>query len=640
MQRHTATQEAAMLLAAGQPRAALRALAPGGEPSGFDADQCLIAGACAAALGDAAHAERLWIQALALDPRATQALFNLGLLHANAGRDDEAEIFYRRAIEAGPHNAAAWCNLGMLLAGLGRDGQAEQCLRRAAALAPGDAGALACLGALLDKGGRAQEAEPCLRQVLVLAPAHVGAHCNLGLLLARTGRHAESEESYRRAIALDGRCAAAHANLGLLLGALGRDAEAERHLRAAVALDPAATEVHSNLANLLAKLERLDEAEGLYRQAIALRPDAPAAYANLAAMLAQCGREAEAERYFRRALARAPGHALARLNLGYLLLAQGRLGEAWDFHESRCDPTLPNPGTVAPALKFARWQGQPLAGKSLLVWPEQGLGDEIQFCRYVPLLKAQGARHITWVCKAPLKPLLETLDGVDTILTGDAAQIPDHDYWTFPLSLPRHAATTLATIPAQPPYLSARPERALHWAQRMPGQALPGHELRVGLVWRGNPDNPNDADRSLPDLAVLAPLWSVTGVRFISLQKGPGEDQARNPPPAQPLTHLGSEIADFGDSAAIVHGLDLLITVDSAIAHVAGALAKPCWVLLPAHKTDWRWLQERSDSPWYPRHMRLFRQRRRGRWDEVVQQILAALIALTQLRAAAADAGS
>jgi Flp pilus assembly protein TadD len=623
-----ATLQAAQLLAGGQAGAALQMLTSQVAAAGFDADQCLIAGACAATLGEAGRAELWWKQALALDPGSTQAHFNLGLMHANAGRVGQAESCYRRAIAADPRNSAAHGNLGTLLVALGRGAEAEQCLRRALALAPGDAGAHACLGALLDQHGRRHEAESRLRQAIALAPGHAGAHCNLGLLLARDHRNDEAEACYRRALAIDPASPAAHTNLGLLLGPLQRDAEALVHLRAAVHLAPGSTQVHSNLANLLARLGRENEAERLYRQAIVLAPDAPAAHANLAVLLAGSRREAEAERYFRLALERAPGHALARLNLGYLLLAQGRLAEGWPLHDARYDPGLPNPATVPPRLDFPQWQGQSLAGKSLLVWPEQGLGDEIQFCRYLPLLKAHGARHITWVCKPPLKPLLQTLEGVDEVLisTVDIGAIAAHDYWTFPLSLPLHAGTTLETIPARLPYLSALPERVESWAGRLPDAGLHDVRLKIGLVWRGNPDNPNDADRSLPALALLAPLWSVPGLRFISLQKGRGEEEVRDPPAAQPLLHLGGDIADFGDSAAIVAQLDLLITVDSAIAHLAGALGRPCWVLLPAHKTDWRWLQERSDSPWYPGSMQLFRQRRRGQWTEVIDEVHAALV--------------
>jgi hypothetical protein len=237
-----------------------------------------------------------------------------------------------------------------------------------------------------------------------------------------------------------------------------------------------------------------------------------------------------------------------------------------------------------------------LAGKSLLVWQEQGLGDEIQFCRYLPLLKEQGAARITQICKAPLKSLMGTLEGVDTVMTCDeTSNVATHDYWIRLLSIPLYCKTDLAGIPARIPYLHASPDRMAHWSGRLPQSGF-----RVGLVWKGSGKHPNESNRSLQGLAALAPLWSVPGVKFVSLQKGLGEDEGKNPPNEQPLVHLGSEIADFADVAAIVAQLDLVITIDTAVAHLAGALAKPCWVLLPASRTDWRWLHERQDSPWYP----------------------------------------
>jgi hypothetical protein len=194
--------------------------------------------------------------------------------------------------------------------------------------------------------------------------------------------------------------------------------------------------------------------------------------------------------------------------------------------------------------------------------------------------------------------------------------LPPHDYWTFPLSLPLHFNTTVETIPAALPYLSAPPERLSRWQK-----CLSMDGLKVGLVWKGSAAHINDANRSLPGLSTLAPLWSVPGVTFVSLQKGQGEDEAATPPTGQPVLHLGSDISDFADTAAIVSQLDLVICIDTAIAHLAGALNKPCWVLLPALGTDWRWLQERSDSPWYPDAMRLFRQTKSGDWTSTIDDV-------------------
>jgi Flp pilus assembly protein TadD len=474
---------------------------------------------------------------------------------------------------------------------------------------------------LLTNRKRYDEAEQCYRHALALEPAHAGAHCNLGVLLAARSQHDEAERMYRRAIELAPSSADAYTNLGLLLATCDRDEEAERLHRQALALEPESSAIWTNLANLLVKLGRNGEAEQSYKQAIALDPTSPIARTNLGALLADSSRADEAEQAFRQAIALAPDYPRARLNLGYLLLAQGRFAEGWQLHESRYREDLADRATHPPALPFPQWRGESPSGKSLLIWPEQGFGDEIQFCRFAPLLKQRGVRELTLVCKRPLEALMKTLDGVDRVINLDDASVavPPHDYWTFPLSLPFHCDVELETIPAKTPYMHALPERIAHWAARVPRGGL-----RVGLVWQGNHRNPNDADRSLPHISTLAPLWSVPGVQFVSLQKGPAETEAREPPPDQPLVHLGAEIADFADAAAIIEQLELLICVDTAYAHLAGALAKPSWVMLPAHKTDWRWLQARTDSPWYP-GMRLFRQRERGAWGTVIEEVVDAL---------------
>jgi len=239
------------------------------------------------------------------------------------------------------------------------------------------------------------------------------------------------------------------------------------------------------------------------------------------------------------------------------------------------------------------------------------------------LLKAQGLKHLALACKPPLKALFAGQSVADQVIGDDdwrPEMAAEFDFWCYPLSLPLHFGTTLENIPAKIPYLRAEPDRMARWATRLPRAAF-----RVGLVWKGRATHGNDANRSLPSLATLAPLWSIPDIAFVSLQKGAGEDEVGAAPANLPLTHLGGEVADFADSAAILSQLDLLICVDTAIAHLAGALGVPCWVLLPDFGTDWRWLEDRADSPWYPKVMRLFRQPVDGGWDSVVLQVLGAL---------------
>jgi hypothetical protein len=316
-------------------------------------------------------------------------------------------------------------------------------------------------------------------------------------------------------------------------------------------------------------------------------------------------------------------YATARFNLSYLLLRQGRFEEGWYCLEARNWYDA-----LAAYHSCPRWQGEELSGKSLLIGFEAGHGDMIQFCRYATVLKAQGVSRITMICHPALKTLFTTLDGADTVISYDEKiPVSGWDFWTLPLSIPHYCKTRIDSIPAALPYLQALPDKIAKWES-----ILPADDIRVGLVWKGNPKFENDADRSIPGLNLLSTLWAVADVRFISLQKGAGEDEAGHPPAGMSLIHFGSGIEDFADAAAIVASLDLVICVDTAIAHLAGALGKPCWVLLPDYKTDWRWLTGRTDSPWYPRVMRLFRQAEMGNWTAVIAEVAVALERFVQER--------
>ena len=437
----------------------------------------------------------------------------------------------------------------------------------------------------------------------------------------REGHTGEAEDTFREALRLRPAFAEAHANLGLLLEQRGMAADAEAHYRQAILHDPRSGEAHLNLGALLIKAKRLEEAQAHCRQAVDLLPGDPAAWLNLGALQTCRKEEAAAEESLRRAIAIDPTYRLASFNLAYLLLRQGRFEEGWQCLEARdwyarLEQSLPCP----------RWRGEPLAGKSLLIGLEAGHGDMIQFGRYAAVLKKTLApRHITILCHPALKTLFKTLDGVDAVFGADET-IPDApwDFWTPPLSLPYCCATRLDSILADLPYLHADGKRAEHWSSIIDNASDPS-DLRVGLVWKGNPLFESDADRSLPGLETLLPLGAVAGVRLFSLQKGMGEEEAANPPKGLELIDLGREIKDFADLAAIMVHLDLVISVDTAAAHLAGALARPCWVLLPDYRTDWRWLTDRIDSPWYPGVMSLFRQGRDGNWRPVIAEVARAL---------------
>lgn len=522
-------------------------------------------------------------------------------------------------------NLAAACALA-----LGQPEQAERRWRQALVLEPGHAACRDNLRILLQeqadalqRQGRRAEAEARYLAALALQPDHPELHNNLAVLYAGAGHPAPAEAHYRRALGLRPGYAEAWHNLGLLYTARRRLPEAESALREYVALRPHDPEGLNSLGNACQYQHRAAEAEAIYRAALALAPGNARTLNNLAALLQREGRPLDAEAAYRQAIAADPNYPEARWNLGFLLLARGRLEEGWPWMEARHDPALARPIATRPRLGCPQWQGEPLAGRSIVVWPEQGFGDTIQFVRYLPWLKAAGAGRVTLVCQDALLPLLGAVDGADQVLgMGAAAGLPPHDYWVFLLSLPLHARTSLATIPAALPYLAADPARAARWRARLEKE---GEGLRVGLVWRGFGGHVNDANRSLPGVDCLAPLWAVPGVRFFSLQRGMDADKDPGEGLPSQLTDLGREIADFGDTAAIVAALDLVICVDTAAAHVAGALGRPCWIMLPAVHPDWRWMEGRTDSPWYPGAVRLYRQQATGDWDATVRAIAADL---------------
>ena len=437
-----------------------------------------------------------------------------------------------------------------------------------------------------------------------------------GTRLLAERRYDEAEQSFREALRLVPNQAEAAANLGYLLDRRGETTEAEHWLRHALKLAPDCLEPALNLGALLTTAKRFKEAEALCLRAVTLRPESPLPWTNLGVLYAGTKREAEAEQCQRTAMALDPEHLTSRFNLAYLLLRQGKYEEGWACLEARRWYAA-----FAVRMTCPRWLGESLAGKSLLIGCEAGHGDMIQFVRYAEVLRKREPRSIGLVCHPPLKALLTGQCGLDRVVAFDEPLSDgDWDFWTPPMSLPFHCRTTLKTIPTRIPYLCADPERVSFWQSRQPTG-----RPRIGLVWKGNPRFENDSDRSLPSLATLEPLAEVAGVSFVSLQKGAGEDEAASPPGRLQPANLGPAIRDFADTAAIVSQLDLVIAVDTAVAHLSAALGVPCWILLPDYKTDWRWLKDRDDSPWYPGVVRLFRQTRMGVWSDVIEDLCAAL---------------
>jgi hypothetical protein len=382
---------------------------------------------------------------------------------------------------------------------------------------------------------------------------------------------------------------------------------------------------------VLNELGRPAEAEGVLRAALEAQPGSPGVLNNLGIALFAQGRLSKAEASYREALGRRPDFADAHNNLGIVLLAAGRFEEGWEEHEWRWKARHMAGG--ARGFSAPLWSGEVLGeGGVLLLHAEQGLGDTLQFCRYAPLAAAR-ARVVLEV-QAPLARLLSSLPGVSQVIARGEA-LPAFDAQAPLLSLPRAFGTTIETVPARVPYLAADPDQAAAWGRRL--AALPG--LKVGLCWAGEPRAgfPElaaiDARRSI-SLAALAPLAKVAGVSFVSLQKGAPAAQAADPPPPMALFDYTAELADFADTAALVENLDLVISVDTSVAHLAGAMARPVW-LLNRFDTCWRWLLDRQDSPWYPT-LRLFRQTTPGDWTSVIADLRQALHTLAQTQEAGA----
>jgi tetratricopeptide (TPR) repeat protein len=561
--------------------------------------------------------------AIGLDPALVAAHCQLGQIRAALGRPGQAVESFRAALRLAPGLLDAHLGLAAVLRELGRIGELEPCFRHALRQAPGDPELHNMLGVTLRSLARPAEAEACYREALRLAPDFAEAHNNLGSVLSELGRHGEAESGYRAALRLKPDYAEAYSNLGAALLEQGRAAEAEECQRAALRLLPGLAEAHFNLGSALLAQGRTEAAEERYREAVALKPGYADAHFNLGAILFEQRRLAEAEASYQTALARQPVHARAHYNLGHLLLLTGRLEEGWPHYDWRIEAH----GAGRRDFLQPFWEGESLGDGVLLLHAEQGLGDTLQFCRYAPVLARRA--KVVFEVPVPLLPLLESnLSGIARIVAaGDA--LPPFDAHLPLLSAPHRLGTDLATIPAEIPYLAADPQRCAFWRRRMVG--LDG--LRVGLVWAGGlgQDQPDAVDRRRSMmLEQLSPLADIDGVHFLSLQKGKPAAQALSPPGGMVLHDFTGELADFADTAALVDGLDLVISVDTAVAHLAGAMGKPVW-LLNRFDSCWRWLQDRDDSPWYP-SLRQFRQPAAGDWASVMTKVKAALVQLAQNR--------
>jgi len=533
-------------------------------------------------------------------------LFSLAVQHHRAGNLQLAERLYKQVIGLSPNYAEAHSNLGAVLA--------DQ--------------------------GKLDEAVTHFHQALHIRPRFPEAHTNLGNALARLEKLDEAAVNYRDALGINPNMADAHNGLGCVLERYDQLDEAIRCFQEAIRLKPNLAQAHNNLGNALTRQDRLDEGIGCCREALRLKPNFPEAHTNLGRALLGQNKLDEASRCFHEALRLDSGFAPARWNHSLLSLLRGEFEQGWADYEWR----WALPGKARPQFAQPRWDGSELNGRSILLHAEQGLGDTLQFIRYVPLVIEHGGRVIV-ACQPALLPLLAGAgkgsgpvcpNGPEVLsrkrLVSRDSPLPPFDVQAPLLSLPGIMHTALATIPATVPYLRADDELVEHWRRelrksrksevespksevRSPKSEevqltsdfrLPTSDFLVGIAWQGSPTHRYDRQRSIP-FAHFARLAEVPGVQLISLQKGPG-------------SQLDEASGAFMDTAAVMMNLDLVISCDTAVPHLAGALGIPAWVALPL-VPDWRWLLQRQDSPWYPT-MRLFRQTRPGTWEDVFDRII------------------
>jgi tetratricopeptide (TPR) repeat protein len=572
--------------------------------------------------GDHATAEQFLYAALEIDGSVAAAWNALGNVMKARGRHDAAVASYTQALSCDPAYLDAHYNCGNALQALGRFEEALDSYDRALALDAGTAHAWNNRAVVLQQLGRLDEALASLDAVLALQPEHAEAYNNRGNVLARQSRSEAALASFERALACRPDYADALVNRARPLKELGRFEAALDSLDAALTLQPEHAEAYNNRGNVLARQRRHEAALASFEQALACRPDYADALVNRAKLLKDLGRLDAAQADLEHAIALEPELAAAHWNLGLLSLLRGRLAQGWQGHEWRWKVEQLTLGRERRRFEQPLWLGeQAPEGRTILLWAEQGLGDTLQFCRYAQLLAARGATVILEV-QPPLAGLLAAQPGPFShrvIARGDP--LPPFDLHCPLMSLPLAFGTELATIPGQAPYLAADPQRTARWT----GQLGPARKPRVGVAWSGYPVHKNDHNRSIA-FTQFAQLLTPA-CEFVSLQKEyRGGDAGALA--ASPVRDVSAQLDDFSDTAALCAAMDVVVAVDTSIAHLAGALGKPVWILLP-EASDWRWLLERDDSPWYP-GARLVRQRFGEDWSAVLARVRADLDAFAR----------
>jgi tetratricopeptide (TPR) repeat protein len=559
--------------------------------------------------GRLADAERAYRQLLNTDPNNADALHLLGVLNGQLGRSDAAAQFMRRAIAINSTVAVYHGNLGLTLDRLGRLDEAIESFEQALALGSTEPNILNNYADALRKKGSLELSIAIFRSLLAKHPSFPEALNNLGIALTATNKIDEAIAQYRLAIRANPQFAEAHNNLANALIKKRDFNGAVTEFQRALAIRPDYPDAMMNMGIALRDLDRRDEALKLFDRALRLRPDFFEAHLNRGQALCDIHDLEGAIAAFRKAIYLRPDDPAPHFHLSGALLLKGDFADGWREYEWRLLKT----DFPFANLHFSqpRWTGEDLNGKRIYLHAEQGAGDLIQYCRLIPLLTQRGAHTILGSPPHMLR-LLRTLEGVSQITT----EIPpksEADYHCWLLSLPLLLGLRMESIPSRVPYLHPDSELVEKWKARM-ANLPPGK--KIGLCWAGNPQHSNDHNRSIP-AGLFAPLGQVPNANFISLQKG---NAGNDPPPTElNLRDHMIDVDDYADTAALIASLDLVISADTSVAHLAGALGKPTWTLLPYHP-DLRWLLDRADSPWYPT-MRIFRQPRPKDWPSVIRWI-------------------
>jgi tetratricopeptide (TPR) repeat protein len=557
------------------------------------------------------EAERAYATLVVQQPRLAVAHNHLGLIAKALGQTERAVSLLQRAVELDPNDPSGHTNLGNLLLKLGRAAEADDSYGRALALTPDSEDALLNKAWSQYSLGNGEGALSVYERAAAKYPASPRAHNGVGLALSLLGRTEESEAAFARALGADGRFVAALNNLGVLLKRVGRYDEACDAYRRALAIDRGSIEAYNNLGCALQEMGRLDEAKAMLKKALELAPTYADAMGNLGnGHLAALELDAAIDSY-QRAAAMGTVRSDFRLHKAFVHLLRGEFAAGWDDYEARL--SLPELAVRFKSVKLPRWDGAKLDGK-LLVLEEQGLGDTLQFLRFIPRVAAMTGGVVLLVSPA-LRRLVPSWPGVEFYVEGQP--LPRCTAWIPLLSIPRAMKLDLDTFGMAEPYLSVPPDVLAGWVSR-----LNGPDFKVGLVWAGSTGHKRDRERSIAP-TFLEPLFRIPRLKFFSLQKVHAPGALETLRGFGPIEDLSADLGDMADTGGAARAMDLVISVDTSVAHLAGALRVPVWTLI-AYSPDWRWQLERTDNPWYP-SLRLFRQPAPGAWRETIADVAAAL---------------